>query len=280
MLVRFWQIKDAVIATLALTKRDLMTLNEEELSEIKQATDILGVFSQVTAEISAEKGVTISKVLYFIKIMNRHVSSDKFSDEILKPGCKNMVYKLKQELKERFDKYEDNEVICQATFLDPRFKQFSFINRNKYEYTVERLRNRLQSLQSNNSTIQTHATLPQPTSTDNSSAHSMIWEEFDSQVQNVTSNINPRTSAILEIDRYIKEPILQRTEDPLKWWNDRQAIFPALVDLVKKRLCITATSVPCERQFSKAGLIMTDKRSRMKASKLSKVMFLQSNLPN
>lgn len=257
-----------------------MTLTEEEMAEIKQVTDILWIFNQVTIEISSEKDVSLSKILYFIKIMNRNISTEKFPDEILKAGSKKMIAKLRQELKGRFDKYEDNELICQATFLDPRFKRFGFINPTKYEYTVEKLRNRLQLIQSNPITIEASSRPLVKDTNSNHSPHTIVWEEFDSAVQDVTSNFNPRTAAILEIDRYIREPLLERTENPLKWWNDRQAIYPILVDLTKKRLCITATSVPCERQFSKAGLIMTDRRNRIKGEKLSKLMFLNSNLQN
>jgi predicted nucleic acid-binding Zn ribbon protein len=47
---------------------------------------------------------------------------------------------------------------------------------------------------------------------------------------------------------------------------------------VKKRLCVVATSIPCERIFSKAGQILSEKRSRMKSSKLLMILFLNANL--
>jgi len=40
-------------------------------------------------------------------------------------------------------------------------------------------------------------------------------------------------------------------------------VYPPLFQLMKKQLCILATSVPCEQIFSKAGQTITEKRSRL-----------------
>ncbi|KAF0729724.1 zinc finger BED domain-containing protein 1-like [Aphis craccivora] len=43
---------------------------------------------------------------------------------------------------------------------------------------------------------------------------------------------------------------------------------------MKKRFCILATSVPCERIFSKAGQTITEKRSRLHSKNFEKMIFL------
>lgn len=60
----------------------------------------------------------------------------------------------------------------------------------------------------------------------------------------------------------MQEPLIHRTQNPLIWWQERKAIYPMLYKLVKRRLCIVATSVPCERLFSKAGQIVTEKKEQ------------------
>jgi hypothetical protein len=47
--------------------------------------------------------------------------------------------------------------------------------------------------------------------------------------------------------------MVPRTGDPQHGWNDRKVLHPRLYTVVKKRLCVVATSVPCERIFSKTG---------------------------
>lgn len=39
-----------------------------------------------------------------------------------------------------------------------------------------------------------------------------------------------------------------------------------------------ATSVPCERVFSRAGQVVTEKRSRLTTSKISQILFLNHNM--
>lgn len=75
----------------------------------------------------------------------------------------------------------------------------------------------------------------------------------------------------------MNEPIIQRHENPLAWWSERKALYPRLFHLVQRRLCKTATSVPYERLFSKAGNIITENKSRLKSKKASQVLFLNQN---
>jgi len=74
----------------------------------------------------------------------------------------------------------------------------------------------------------------------------------------------------------MSESLLNRQLDPLKWWSSRKQIYPRLYEIVKRRLCVPATSVPSERVFSKAGLVLNSKRTRLTTSKVEKIIFIQS----
>lgn len=100
-----------------------------------------------------------------------------------------------------------------------------------------------------------------------------IWNNFDTEVQNLIQNRNPTSAFIVEIDKYLLEPLIPRTADPLLWWKENQNVYPRLFQIMKKRLCILATSVPCERIFSKAGQTITEKRSRLDSSNFEKMIF-------
>lgn len=76
---------------------------------------------------------------------------------------------------------------------------------------------------------------------------------------------------------YSEEINLDRKKDPLIWWADRQKIYPWLSKLAKKHLCIVATSVPCERVFSKAGQVVTERRNRLKDKNVEQILFLHCN---
>jgi hypothetical protein len=64
---------------------------------------------------------------------------------------------------------------------------------------------------------------------------------------------------------------------PLDWWKTHAEIYPQLAQLAKQFLCITATSVPCERVFSKGGWLVSKRRSSLTGNAVSLLMFLACN---
>ncbi|CAI6377067.1 unnamed protein product [Macrosiphum euphorbiae] len=107
---------------------------------------------------------------------------------------------------------------------------------------------------------------------------SSIWTKFDEQVSSVLGENNSTVGSIIEIDKYLSENLLNRQEDPLKWYSDRQNLYPRLYEMVLRRQCVPETSVPSERVFSKAGLVLNAKRTRLTTDKVETILFIQSNL--
>lgn len=192
---------------------------------------------------------------------------------------KQMVTTLLEKLNSRFKGYEDNEIVTQAALLDPRFKKLAFdgYHVRKLEIAMDHLKTKVCQV------IITETENPKTvigTSNNNSTndSTSLVWKMFDDRYSENNVSVNPTAAGIIELDKYMHEPLIHRLEDPLKWWIAHKLLYPRLFVIVKKRLCILATSVPCERLFSKAGLVITERRNRMLASKSSKVLFLNQNL--
>ena len=97
------------------------------------------------------------------------------------------------------------------------------------------------------------------------------FEFFQTQTQNLTVDVN------IEVQRYMMEPNIGRLEDPLQYWERQKHIYPHLYDLATKFLCTPASSVPCERVFSKAGEILSKKRNRLSPATVEKLLFLNKN---
>lgn len=152
-----------------------------------------------------------------------------------------MVSKLKTEVIKRFEQNEKQPLLAESTFLDPRFKSYGFQNTQVFNNTKQAIINKgkqiiLQnsSSQNNNSSVTT-----QP---DNSIRNeNSIWHEFDTGVEDVIQSLNLTASIIVEVDKYLQERPILRTQDPLKWWNDNKNVYPTLFILMKKRLCMQAT---------------------------------------
>lgn len=276
MFQRIILIKDAVISTMALLQSDVEQLSVQEWQIVESASEVLKIFSEITKEVSSEKYVSMSKVLIFVRVMVG--TMEKFEKNTDLPNnTKLMVTTLLEKLNARFKYYEDSEVITQAALLDPRFKKLAFdgYHARKLEIAMDHLRTKV-----------CQVTLPETenpiaesgTTTTTNDSTSLVWKMFDDKYSQNNLHLNPTTAGIIEFDKYMQEPLINRHEDPLKWWTAHKILYPRLFVIVKKRLCIPATSVPCERLFSKAGLVITERRNRMLASKSSQVLFLNQNL--
>ncbi|XP_025412986.1 zinc finger BED domain-containing protein 4-like [Sipha flava] len=273
MVYRILKIKDPVLSTLAIINNDLNTITFDEWNVLKVLCQILKIFYDVTNEISSENYISISKVTIFSRAMVNYVSG--FTNNSIMPTEICSVAKiLKDKLHSRSDQLENNEVVMQSILLDPRFKKQGFPNDQKYQSAYQSLSRKVQIVSIGQDAQEPEATL----GIGPLSGPETIWKDFDTRVIAVSGGSNVTVAGILELDRYIAEPLLKRTEDPLVWWNERKLIYPKLYQLVCRRLCVVATSVPCERIFSKTDMVLTEKRSRLTTDKVEKLLFLNHNL--
>lgn len=90
---------------------------------------------------------------------------------------------------------------------------------------------------------------------------------------------NATANALVLVADYKEKPYLERCKDPLNWWRskNRNGVVVPLKKLVKKFLCITATSVPSEQLFSKAGELEFKKEKRISANNVDLILFLNKN---
>ncbi|CAH1958100.1 unnamed protein product [Acanthoscelides obtectus] len=287
MLRRFSKNKESLQSTLGiLNNPTLPVLSPEDWYIIETCSDILIIFEEITVEISAEKNVSLSKIAILSKNLISYCS--RLKSETFENGFViNMVNKLYDEVGKRFKwKYRNITIIWEATFLDPRFKQHGFHEDDIFKQTKEnvikkcmQIREREKDKLQKNTTDEsrTISTPTLSTSSKKSSRFGDIWTEFDSTVGTMIEKTdNSMAAAIIEVDKYLQMPLISRKADPLLWWKENKNLFPSLSDLMKRRLCIPATSVPCERIFSKSGQIITERRNRLSAEKSSKIIFLNS----
>lgn len=79
--------------------------------------------------------------------------------------------------------------------------------------------------------------------------------------------------ACVEVDKYMNEYPIDWNDDPLRWRVERKFVYPKLFSVMERRLCIPATSVPCERICSKAGQLLSERRTRLSDKKVSELIF-------
>lgn len=236
MLSRCFEVKDAIVSTLALLNTNLSNVNQTEWKTVEKLIEILKIFQVTTEEISSEKTVTRSKVIAFVKCINKHMLSLSLQPPSeMPPHLQSVISCIQKEMFNRFKDIEENELSAQCTVLDPRFKKLGFDDENKFNAAVEKIKAKITTFHVEDTAAVEAKETPQPTS-----SSSLLWGEFDSKVAKLSAREgHSRLAAgIVELDKYLQEPLLPRSQNPLQWWQDRRNVYPRLFQMAMRRLCI------------------------------------------
>jgi len=228
---------------------------------------------------SSEKSVTISKTILFSQALFNYCSKLKSEYQTL-PEIKNFITKLSEQVDNRFKHVEKHILLAEATFLDPRLKKYGFKNNFVFQDVKRSIINKrklILSQQQQNNALPVPA-LSERINVEMNQNKDSIWNEFDTEVNDIIQSRDLTAVIINEVDKYLQEPLIPRTADPLKWWNENKNIYSTLFIIMKRRLCVQASSVPSERVFSKGGQIVTEKRSRLTSKRVEQIIFLNCNL--
>ena len=261
----FQRISDhyqAITTALCLSSGNELCLASSDVDMLKATITILKPFEATTTEMSADKCVSISKVIPLARSLE-HLTSRITKDIPL-------VLELKAQMRRHFTSLESSHLLAMATMLDPRMKKLAFHDAGTARQGEQRIVQEMSEL--------VHPDSNQGTQSTDTSAASGLWDLFDAQVAKSQSPKKGTTSVKLETMRFFEEPVLRRNEDPLDWWGANERDYQLLSQLAKKYLCIPGTSVPAERLFSKEGELITLKRNRFKPKHVHMFLFLNKNL--
>ncbi|XP_066944608.1 E3 SUMO-protein ligase ZBED1-like [Macrobrachium rosenbergii] len=265
---RILEQTQAVTTALCFLGKPTMCLDEDDLEKLKDGMTALQPFEEVTREISAQKYVSISKVIPLATLL---LST---SADLAKNG-NELASHLTQSCRTRFLNIEQNYPIAASTYLDPRFKSLPFKNSENARITKEKIIREFQSIRTTQGTLQVQepGPLAAPTQKDRG-----IWSMFDQACERNKEERSSMADAHVEMRLYSEEQLLNRETDPLAWWKSREECLKVSSRLAKKYLGIVATSVPSERLFSQAGQLILDRRARIKPKNVNMVLFLNSYL--
>ena len=257
MFKRMLEQHHAVTTTLCLQGKNELCLSLADLEKIKAATKVLQPFETATTEMSAEKYVSISKIIPIARSLQRLTGND---------ASQGVNKELVAQMRQRFVNMEGNGVLAKSTLLDPRFKKLAFLN-------VGASRTNAESLVHEMAALEMPEDVPTPLPKGD-----VLWQAFDAKVADTANTRQGMNDSLFESRRYFEEHVISREEDPLTWWCANNKHYPGLAKLAKRYLCITATSVPSERLFSKAGELVSHKRSCLKPKNVNMFLFLNQNM--
>jgi hypothetical protein len=155
---------------------------------------------------------------------------------------------LVRDLNERLEKIEENLVLQTACALDCRFKALKCIPKDSREAVWAFIKNLVNKYNENQEPVSKKKCTPL--------RNVLTYSESDSETDDDSSGLLTH-----EVDLYRQVPPTDEFVCPLEWWHKNSSGYSVLSKIARKYLSIPATSVPCERLFSKADNIIEVKRS-------------------
>nr|XP_043067992.1 uncharacterized protein LOC122321580 isoform X2 [Drosophila bipectinata] len=86
-----------------------------------------------------------------------------------------------------------------------------------------------------------------------------------------------RTDAIIALRQYLEAPNSPENVEPLEFYKTCPDSMEALKSIAKQYFCVPASSTASERIFSKAGQVISERRSSLKPNIVNKLLFLNKN---
>ncbi|XP_041920524.1 E3 SUMO-protein ligase ZBED1-like [Alosa sapidissima] len=267
MMSRLYEQREPVGA--AVVSLCTAALTSAEYQSLAERLGALSPLKEATVELSAEKTVSGSKIIPLVRML-RHAITSKHREvkgEMAKQLCNNLT----RLMTERLSHYETASQHSLASLLDPRFKAMGFCNSGNSQNAVRRLTAECSSLLRD-------STPPDPAAQEPAeSSGTGLWDLLDQHVSETRRVKSATANANVEVQRFLSELNIPRSEDPLQFWAQHKHVYPHLYVLARNILCTPASSVPCERVFSKAGEVVSKKRNRLSPGTVEQILFLNKN---
>lgn len=201
----------------------LTNITSDDIDIIEQICEVLEVFKECTMEMSSESHVTISKIIVLQAALRKWCGNFQGRPGI-NSQVKEMATKLAEGIDRRFKGAEENRIFCEATLLDPRFKMRGFTH-NRFSDRAKQWLIAHCEKSHHNSTATTSAMVPQ---TEPSPAKkSKLWHDFDETVVQLVQSPSPKVAAITEVDSFLRDHLVPRTSNPLRWWDQKKNYIPS-----------------------------------------------------
>lgn len=305
MLQRLIEQKNAISLVLSSVS-GVKNLDGDQWRAAVLLVEALRPFLDATTIVSATRYPTLSMVIPLLDGI-----TDVLHDEETAESIPCLRTALMQELNDRFSYVRNSSIHYVATVVDPRYKlipvtdEFHAVQAQTAVVSAmargsARLMSALTSnneLNINQSQNSQHQNLSVASTagageqsnmvlhlscqqSEGNRAKLSLWDKFDRLVSSQHQTRRQSTTECYqqELQLYLNEPVIERSSCPFRWWSLNKARFPSLATVAREFLAIPCTSVPTERLFSKAGEIITKKRSSIKPMKADQTIFLMENM--
>ena len=283
-------------------------LNAEEWILLENISDILDPIRYAQKFLEGENYVTISCVFPIVILLRKQLNElfTTYSSSGNKDICESishMLIKLEKDwgnleevidievdTKNRIMGIQNLHGIC--TILDPRLKNMQFLDeelkqhfyRILFQHLLQEFPNTNINHNDNNennsnTTSSNDNNYNKRTKTTKNNEYSISNFLANAVNNNICADVHITNQDVLqnEFNDYLNSNFVEWDINPLDWWALHQYKYYHLSALARKFLAITATSAPVERIFSTAGLVISNKRSRLDTDLAELIILLKKS---
>ena len=242
-----------------------LDLRTEQWDLLSQLVTVLKSLQVATTALSEDQNISSSLIYPVVNgLLKCHLKEDKDDMETVK----QFQRKVSGELLRRFDFIPDG-VPAIAAALDPRHHHLNFFSEEERSQVHDIISSKLEQLHSDSESTQEPQAKKRKEDSKDSAMSFLLGTSCES-----TSTLKWRD----EILQFRREPQMHHDSNLLNWWKVNESRFPTLAKMARCYLCVPATSVPSERVFSTAGLVINDRRSSLSPENVDMLIFLSKNL--
>jgi len=238
-----WPVS-AVLSDERVTKRSdrCLDLKSEQWTLTEELVKVLSPFEVATTFFSYEENTSLSCVLPIL-----HGLIDGLQKETNPPASDSPIIQLfKQkvtaEIKQRweldFPDLTSSWVLAPA--VDPRFKQLKFLDQESIETVKSELVSRIESFSTPNSP-NARASEEEPAEKRKRVEKRAALDILLGPDMNTSTDLSARD----ELEFYMSERPVARSESPLNWWKGNECRFPRLAKVARSILTLISTKGLC-----------------------------------
>ena len=265
MVKRILEQKEAVRVVLSADRSTShLTISWQDIDLLTSLESFLSPLEDLTDSLSGESHVTISAVKPLLNHLYTELLMPATGDTDL---TKQMKMRCKAKLQQQYEAKSVKKILDISTFLDPRFKHYSDDHDRKLEIEEQVKIEMIKVIEEEDVEDLQCIGECSPPSPKKSKLGKFLGKKYGLgklKSNDVSDILSPLEKAKNEISMYLQHPQLHVDSCALAWWKREAIHLPILSRLVRKYLCICATSVASERAFSTGGNIDTSKRNCLK----------------
>ncbi|EDX04036.1 uncharacterized protein Dsimw501_GD22525, isoform A [Drosophila simulans] len=277
MMSSVFRMKDAL--SLYCEEYSLVQIYPDEWIEIDLCSKVMQPCEE-TIKIWSNPSTTTSSVIPLVAALRDSLRTDVHNFVSSVTIC-SFARKLLEELEMKFAHITSDIKFLMATYLDPRYKQAFFTEREEQLVANEVLLQLAGVPEDCNG--QPPLKIIKVSSTSSQKNESKIDSILDSILTTGTTNTQqPNTSMGSQsqiknlLYLYNSEPRIDRNMDPLIWWRSNIK-YISLYGIVRKFLSAPAASVVSEGLFRKSAHLYSDMRAGLSPESASKMLLMKSN---